>query len=322
MRMIIDCYCCCSVAKSCLTLRPPGMQHARLLCPPLSPRVCSNACPSSRWYKWSHPLPPLSPFAFNSQVLSSEGLSRAKKVTHFCSDGWVSWKPPPPSLRAAEGQPGLAGVVLLGVPASCSGWGDGDWQHCLWAHQLFPLSPQAGRFYMSGVGVAGSWECWGGELLTGQSRASSGGEASASLGWCLLTALPPKTEAFILSEQKQQLAKFNCGYGCGDFWDGREANWTHILSTFDLITFVPGTGVCWHVWGCFHQGSRDLELITGLRTVRPTWSLHFCYFLISWFCERNVSARYKRQLLKTMGATPANLVFGGRKKWKEDGERG
>ena len=99
MRMTIDCYCCCSVAKSCLTLRPPGMQHARLLCPPLSPRVCSNACPPSRWCKWSHPLPPLSPFAFNNQVLSkaSEGLSRAKKVTHFCSDGWISWKPPPQS---------------------------------------------------------------------------------------------------------------------------------------------------------------------------------------------------------------------------------
>ena len=154
MRMIIDCYCCCSVAKSCLTLRPPWMQHARLLCPPLSPRVCSNACPLSRWCKWSHPLPPLSPFAFNSQVLSkaSEGLSRAKKVTHFCSDGWISWKPPPPSLRAAEGQPSLAGVVLLEVPASCSGWGDGDWQHCLWSHQLVPRPLRRAGFIWVGWG--------------------------------------------------------------------------------------------------------------------------------------------------------------------------
>ena len=30
---------CCSVAKSYLTLRPHGLQHARLLCPPLSPGV-------------------------------------------------------------------------------------------------------------------------------------------------------------------------------------------------------------------------------------------------------------------------------------------
>ena len=28
--------CCCSVAKSCLTLRPHGLQHARLPCPSLS----------------------------------------------------------------------------------------------------------------------------------------------------------------------------------------------------------------------------------------------------------------------------------------------
>ena len=27
-----------------------GLQHARLLCSPLSPGVCSNLCPSSQWY--------------------------------------------------------------------------------------------------------------------------------------------------------------------------------------------------------------------------------------------------------------------------------
>ena len=35
---------CCSVAKSCLTLQPHGLQHARLPCPSLSPWVCSNSC--------------------------------------------------------------------------------------------------------------------------------------------------------------------------------------------------------------------------------------------------------------------------------------
>ena len=39
----------CSVAKSCLTLRLHGLQRARLLCPPLFPRVCSDSCPLSRW---------------------------------------------------------------------------------------------------------------------------------------------------------------------------------------------------------------------------------------------------------------------------------
>ena len=40
---------CCSVTKLCLTLGPHGLQHARLPCPSLSPRVCSNSCPLSWW---------------------------------------------------------------------------------------------------------------------------------------------------------------------------------------------------------------------------------------------------------------------------------
>ena len=32
-----------------LTLWSPGLKHDRLLCPSLSPRVCSNSCPLSRW---------------------------------------------------------------------------------------------------------------------------------------------------------------------------------------------------------------------------------------------------------------------------------
>ena len=47
-------YCCCSVAKSCLILCDPmdWLQHARLPSPSLSPRTCTNSCPSS-W--WCHP---------------------------------------------------------------------------------------------------------------------------------------------------------------------------------------------------------------------------------------------------------------------------
>ena len=40
--------CCCSAAQLCLTLCDhPGLQHTRLPCPPLSPRVCSNSRPLS-----------------------------------------------------------------------------------------------------------------------------------------------------------------------------------------------------------------------------------------------------------------------------------
>ena len=50
-RWLYECNCC-SIAQSCLTLWSHGLQHTRLPCPSLSPRVCSNSCPLS-W--WCHP---------------------------------------------------------------------------------------------------------------------------------------------------------------------------------------------------------------------------------------------------------------------------
>ena len=37
----------CSVMSN--SLRPHGLQHARLPCPSPTPRVCSNSCPLSQW---------------------------------------------------------------------------------------------------------------------------------------------------------------------------------------------------------------------------------------------------------------------------------
>ena len=47
------------------SLRPHGLQHARLLCPSLSPRVCSNSCAIGDAIQPSHPLSLSSPPAFN-----------------------------------------------------------------------------------------------------------------------------------------------------------------------------------------------------------------------------------------------------------------
>ena len=57
-----------SVAQSCLTLQPHESQHARPLCPSLTPGVYSNSCPSSRW---CHPaiLSSVVPFAACPQSL-------------------------------------------------------------------------------------------------------------------------------------------------------------------------------------------------------------------------------------------------------------
>ena len=44
LRSIQKSNCYCSVAKSHPTLQPHELQHTRLPCPSLSPRVCSNSC--------------------------------------------------------------------------------------------------------------------------------------------------------------------------------------------------------------------------------------------------------------------------------------
>ena len=78
-QLFIRSSCCCSVAKSCLTLWSHGLHYARLSYPLLSPRVCSN---SVHWIsdaiKPTHPLLPCSPFAFN--LSQHQGLFQ-----HACS---------------------------------------------------------------------------------------------------------------------------------------------------------------------------------------------------------------------------------------------
>ena len=59
----------CSVAQLCPTLwDPPGLKHPRLPCPSLSPGVCSNSYPLSRW---CHPtiLSFVTPFSSSPTLL-------------------------------------------------------------------------------------------------------------------------------------------------------------------------------------------------------------------------------------------------------------
>ena len=55
----------CSIASD--SLWPHGLQHARLSCSSLSPRVCSNSCPLSQW---CHPAIISSVILFSSCLLS------------------------------------------------------------------------------------------------------------------------------------------------------------------------------------------------------------------------------------------------------------
>ena len=65
------------------SLRPCGLQHARLLCPSPAPGACSNSCPSSQW---CHPtiLSPVIPF---SSCLQSFPASGSSPMSQFFTSG-------------------------------------------------------------------------------------------------------------------------------------------------------------------------------------------------------------------------------------------
>ena len=102
------CECsCCSVAKSCLTLRPHELQHIRFPYPSVTPGTCSNSCPLSQW---CHPdisssftpfsscpqsFPPSGSFPM-SRLFTSGGQSIAASssasVLTMIIRGWCPWE--------------------------------------------------------------------------------------------------------------------------------------------------------------------------------------------------------------------------------------
>ena len=64
------------------SLRPHGLQHARLPCPSPTPRACSNSCPSN-W--WCHPTTSSSVIPFSH--LQSFSASGSFQMSQFSSGG-------------------------------------------------------------------------------------------------------------------------------------------------------------------------------------------------------------------------------------------
>ena len=63
------------------SLRPHGLQHTRLPCPSLPPRVCSDSCPSSRW---CHPtVSSCRPLLLLPLVFSSIRVFSKESVLHI-----------------------------------------------------------------------------------------------------------------------------------------------------------------------------------------------------------------------------------------------
>ena len=77
---------CCywSIAQSCLTLWPHGLQHTRLPCPSPTLRACSNSCPLSQWF---HPTISSSVITFSSCLQSFPASGSFPMSQLFASGG-------------------------------------------------------------------------------------------------------------------------------------------------------------------------------------------------------------------------------------------
>ena len=95
--------CCYLVSKSCLTLKSHGLQHARLLYPSPSPRVCPSSCPLN-W--WCHPSISSSVALFSS-CLQSFPASGSFPMSQFFTN---------------SGQSSEASASASVLPMSSQGW--------------------------------------------------------------------------------------------------------------------------------------------------------------------------------------------------------
>ena len=86
------------------SLQPHGLQHTRLPCPSLSPRVCPNSCPLSWWY---HPTISSSATLFCLQPYPASGLSNDLALH-------IRWNPCLDSSKSNQYWPSWTVVELFG----------------------------------------------------------------------------------------------------------------------------------------------------------------------------------------------------------------
>ena len=92
------------------SLRPQGLQHARLPCPSPTPRACSNSCPLS-W--WCHPTISSSVVPF-SPHLQSFPASGSFLMSQFFTSGGISSSTSVLSMNILDWFPlGLTGLISL-----------------------------------------------------------------------------------------------------------------------------------------------------------------------------------------------------------------
>ena len=116
--------CCCSVAQSCPTLRPHGLQHSRLPCPSPSLRICSNSCPLSRW---CHPTISSSVARFSSCLQSFPASGSFPVSWLFKSDSQ--------SIGVSASSPSNHSTSLTGSSQKSDELRVWKWHNCV--HHLF-----------------------------------------------------------------------------------------------------------------------------------------------------------------------------------------
>ena len=116
------------------SLQPHGLQHSRLPCPSLPPRVCSNSCPLSRWCYltisssvtpfsfWLQSFPASGSFPM-SQLFASGGQNTGASASVLLIN-FLGWFPV-----------GLTGLISLQPKGSMKGLCSVSWVNIL-VHKL------------------------------------------------------------------------------------------------------------------------------------------------------------------------------------------
>ena len=120
------------------SLQPHGLHHARLPCSSLSPGVCSNSCPLSRW---CHPPISSSVSPFSSCPPSFPAAGSVPMSHLFASGvqsirGWVSASILPMNIQGwfPLGLTGLISLLSKGLSRVFS-------SIAIWKHQFFGAQP-------------------------------------------------------------------------------------------------------------------------------------------------------------------------------------
>ena len=119
------------------SLWPHGLQHARLSCPSLSPRVCSNSCPLSQW---CHPTISSS-VALSSSCPQSFLKSGSFPMSQLC----IRWPNIGASAWTSVLPMSIQGWFPLGLIGLISVWSKGFSKvfssTTVWKYQFFSTQP-------------------------------------------------------------------------------------------------------------------------------------------------------------------------------------